>query len=63
MIQVYCPKCFNTHGECNMADFILAPVSDDTGVVVTCPDCGASFLVEITFYSLNKEDEGEPYCG
>lgn len=64
MIQVYCPKCFGVHAALqNMEEFILAPLSDETGVVVRCPDCGASFLVEITFYSLNPEDEGKPYNG
>lgn len=63
MVQIYCPKCTNVHCECNMADFLLAPLGDDTGVVVVCPDCGAKFLVEIVFYSLNPDDEGEPYYG
>ena len=63
MIQAYCPKCTIVHCESNMADFILAPLNDSTGVIVVCPDCGAKFLVEITFYSLNQEDEGEAYCG
>ena len=44
-------------------EFMVAPINDDTGVVSTCPDCGASFLIEITFYSMNPEDEGEAYCG
>ena len=63
MVQVYCPKCFNVHAECNMAEFILAPLNDSTGVIVVCPDCGARFLVEITFYSLNQDDEGKAYNG
>ena len=62
-MQVYCPKCFNLHSECNMQEFILAPLNDSTGVITTCPDCGSKFLIEITFYSLNPEDEGEAYCG
>ena len=47
-----------------MADpFILAPVDSDTGVTIVCPECGSSFLLEVTFYSLNGEDEGEPCNG
>lgn len=63
-MKIYCPKCKGMNCSTNMDDeFVVAPVNDDTGVVSTCPDCGASFLIEITFYSLNAEDEGEAYCG
>ena len=63
LMDVFCPKCFSIHTEENMQDYVLAPISDMTGIIVTCPYCDAKYLVTVTFYSLNKENEGEQFNG